>query len=48
MILLVLKTPQMTQNGINYLDLRLEFDKDGKLYTRLYDKCDDFDFPIFK
>ena len=28
----------------NYLDLRLEFDEDGKLYTRLYDKRDDFDF----
>ena len=30
----------------NYLDLRLEFDEDGKLYTRLYEKRDDFDFPI--
>ena len=29
----------------NYIDRRLEFYKDGKLYTRLYDKCDDFDFP---
>ena len=29
----------------NYLDLRLEFDGDGKLYTRLYDKRDHFDFP---
>ena len=24
----------------------LEFDEDGKLFTRLYDKRDDFDFPI--
>ena len=31
---------------INYLDLRLEFDEDGKLYTRLCDKRDDFDFAI--
>ena len=31
----------------NYLDLRLEFDEDGRLNTRLYDKRDDFDFPIF-
>ena len=30
----------------NYLD-HLEFDEDGKLFTRLYDKRDDFDFPIF-
>ena len=33
-------------NWVNYLDLCLEFDQDGKLYTRLYDKCDDFYFPI--
>ena len=26
----------------NYIDLRLEFDKDGKLYIQLYDKRDDF------
>ena len=31
----------------NYLDLHLEFDEDGKPFTRLYDKRDDFDFPIF-
>ena len=30
----------------NYLDLRLEFDEDGKLYIRLYDRRDDFDFPM--
>ena len=30
----------------NHLDFHLEFDEDGKLVTRLYDKCDDFDFPI--
>ena len=30
----------------NYLYLRLEFDDDGKLYIRLYDIRDDFDFPI--
>ena len=30
----------------NCLDHRLEFDEDGGLYTRLYDKRDDFDFPI--
>ena len=32
----------------NYLDLHLEFDEDGKLFTRLYDKRGDFDFPIDK
>ena len=30
----------------NYLDLYLEFDEYGKLFTQLYDKRDDFDFPI--
>ena len=30
----------------NYLDLRLEFDEDGKFFTRLYDKRDNFYFPI--
>ena len=29
----------------NYHD-HLQFDEDGKPFTRLYDKCDDFDFPI--
>ena len=29
----------------NYLD-HLKFDEDGKLFTWLYDKRDDFDFPI--
>ena len=28
------------------IDLHLEFDEDGKLLTRLYDKRGDFDFPI--
>ena len=30
----------------NYLDLRLEIDKNGHLITGLYDKRDDFNFPI--
>ena len=34
------------QNGLNYFDLRLEVDEDIRLYTRIYDKRDDFDFPI--
>ena len=36
---LKLKTLQMLLNGL------IIFDEDGKLYTRLYDKRDDFDFP---
>ena len=28
------------------MDLLLEFDHQGNLHTRLYDKRDDFDFPI--
>ena len=31
---------------VNNMDLHLEFVEDGKLFTRLYDKRDDFDFPI--
>ena len=31
---------------VNYLDLRLEFDNDGKLYIRHNDKRDEFDIPI--
>ena len=27
-------------------DLHLQFDEDGKHFTRFYDKRDDFDFPI--
>ena len=30
----------------DYLDLHLEFDEDDKLFTQLYDKRDDFNFPI--
>ena len=30
----------------NYLDLHMEFDEDGKHFTRLYDKHDNFDFPV--
>ena len=30
----------------NYLDLHLEVDEDAQLFTQLFDKHDDFDFPI--
>ena len=32
-------------NWANYL--HLEFDEESKLFTRLHDKHDDFDFPVF-
>ena len=34
------------QKWANYLDLRLEFDDNGKLFTRLYEKRDDFVFTL--
>ena len=33
-------------NYSNYLDLHLEIDQSDKLYCCLYDKRDDFDFPV--
>ena len=30
----------------SYLDIFLEFDRQGKLNTKIYDKRDDFNFPI--
>ena len=33
-------------HSASYLDLYLEIDKNRNLCARLYDKCDDFDFPI--
>ena len=33
-------------NSALYLDLQLEFDIQGKLNLKLYDKRDDFNFPI--
>ena len=41
-----LKTLQMLQDGLIILTFHLEFYEDGKLFARLYDKRDDFDFPI--
>jgi hypothetical protein len=34
------------QKSASYLDLHLEIDKVGRLKTKLYDKRDDFTFPI--
>ena len=33
-------------NSASYLDLQLEFDIQGKLNLKLYDKRGDFNFPI--
>jgi len=35
-----------TQKFASYLDIHLEIDNGGRLKTILYDKCDDFTFPI--
>ena len=35
-----------TTNSASYLDLLLEIDKGGRLKTKLYDKRDDYTFPI--
>jgi hypothetical protein len=32
----------------SYLNIRIEIDSEGRLRTRLYDKRDDFNFPIVK
>ena len=39
------KTNQ-SDNLASHLYLTLTIEKDGKLYTRLYDKCENFDFHI--
>ena len=35
-----------TVKSASYLDLHLEIDNEGRLKTKLYDKRDDFSFPI--
>jgi len=35
-----------TDRVASYLDLHLEIDSEGRLRTKLYDKRDDFNFPI--
>jgi hypothetical protein len=37
-----------TARSASYFDLHLEIDSDGRLRTKLYDKRDDFHFPIVK
>jgi hypothetical protein len=35
-----------TERSVSYLDLHLDIDSEGRLRTKLYDKRDDFNFPI--
>jgi hypothetical protein len=35
-----------TDRSASYLDIHLEIDSEGPLRTKLYDKRDDFHFPI--
>ena len=43
---LEIKNTTVSSNSASYLDLFLEYDQDYRLTTRLYDKRDDFNFPI--
>ena len=43
---LELKDPTDTDRSASYLDPHLEIDSEGRLRTYLYDKRDDFNFPI--
>jgi len=43
---LVVKDTTNSPNSASYLDLYLEHDINGTLTTKLYDKCDNCNFPI--
>ena len=43
---LEIKDTTDTVKSASYLDLHLEIDNEGRLKTKLYDKRDDFSFPI--
>ena len=43
---LKIKDTTDTDMSVSYLYLHLEIDSDGRLRTKLYDKRDDFNFPI--
>jgi hypothetical protein len=43
---LEIKDTTDTDRSASYIDLHLEIDCEGRLKTRLYDKRDDFNFPI--
>ena len=46
LIELEIKDTTYTDRSASYLDLHLEIDSEGRLRTKLYDKRDDFNFPI--
>ena len=43
---LEIKDTTDTDRSASYLDLHLEIDSEGRLRTKVYDKRDDFNFPI--
>jgi hypothetical protein len=43
---LEIKDTTDTDRSASYLDIHLEIDNEGRLRTKLYDKGDDFNFPI--
>ena len=43
---LEIKDTTDTAMSTSYVDLNLEIDSEGRLRTKLYDKRDDFNFPI--
>ena len=43
---LEIKDTTDTDRSASYLDLHLEIDSEGRFRTQLYDKRDDFNFPI--
>ena len=43
---LEIKDTTDTPNSASYLDLHLEYDRNGVLSTRIYDKRDDFNFQV--
>jgi hypothetical protein len=43
---LEIKDATDTDRYASYIDLHLEIDSEGQLRTKLYDKRDDFNFPI--
>ena len=43
---LEIKDTTDTDRSASYLDLHLEIDSEGRLRTKLYDRRDDFNFPI--
>ena len=43
---LEIKDTTDTDRSTSYLDLHLEIDSEGRIRTKLYDKRDDFNFPI--